>query len=533
MTDFTAHRDVIVVGAGPVGLTAALLLADAGVRTTVVEKATAPGDLPRAISLQDESFRILEQIGVAEELKAESLLDTGSRYFGLDDVLLAEARPVPSRIGHPAKTQFDQPILEQLLFDRAVAHPDLELLLGTEATGLAQDTSGVLLEVTGPDGTATLRSDWLVAADGGRSFIRSSLGVKMVGSTQPQRWIVIDLLNETTQHDPYAEFHCDGKRPYVKVPGIKGRLRFEFMLFDHEDADAMTTPESIRELMRPFRAELDPDDVRRAAVYVAHQRVAETYRSGRVFLAGDAAHLMPPFAGQGLNAGMRDGSNIAWKLTEAVRGGATERLLDSYGTERRTHGHQMMKVSHRIGAVVMATGRRATRLRDATIQLLRKAPAVHDFLANMRFITPPDYSAGMAVPSASQSRVLPAAPVGRALAQPDVVDAAGTTAGLDTHLGNGWAVVGISADPAELDPYFQRLGVVPLRLDGPGTQDAAPGLRETTALLTEGHTGEPVFVLVRPDRYVAAVFTPDEQEQTVQSLRGFVDDRLRPAPSTR
>lgn len=528
------HVEVAVVGAGPIGLVAALLLADAGVSVTVVEKATAPGDLPRAISLQDESFRTFEQIGVADALKAESLLDTGSRYLGLGGTLLAQAKPVPSRIGHPAKTQFDQPILEQLLFDRAVEHPGVDFRLGHEATQIAQDTDRVLLTVTGPEGEAVIEADWLLGADGGRSFVRSALDIKLEGTTQPQRWIVIDLLNETAQHDPYAVFHCDGERPYVLVPGVDGRLRLEYMLFDDEDADAMTTPEKIRELVRPFRAELKDEDVRRAAVYVAHQRVAETYRRGRCFLIGDAAHLMPPFAGQGLNAGVRDATNIAWKLVEAVRGGATEALLDSYGTERRTHGAAMVKISQRIGAVVMATHPVLTRARDLFFQAVRRVPRVHDYLANMRFISPPDYSDGVAVPGGP---ALDSLQVGRALAQPQVRTAPDADpVGLDRVLGHGWAVLGLGADadPAGLDPYFAAIGAVPVRLVGPGvstagevTDTATAVVSEAAPTLTAGAPAAPVYALIRPDKYVAAVFTAQDQQRVVAGLRRFVDDRLR------
>lgn len=535
------HQEVIVVGAGPIGLTAALWLADAGIHTTVVEKATEPGDQPRAISLQDESFRTFERLGIADTLKAESLLDTGSRYLGLGDTLLAEAKPVPSKIGHPAKTQFDQPILEQLLFDRAVEHPHLNFLLGTEAIGLTQDTDGVTLEVSSSSGTRTLSAPWLIGADGGRSFTRSALGIKLEGTTQPQRWIVIDLLNERTERDPYAVFHCDGQRPYVLVPGIKGRLRLEYMLFDHEDADAMTTPDKIRELVRPFRAELKDEDVRRAAVYVAHQRVAETYRTGRAFLVGDAAHLMPPFAGQGLNAGVRDAGNIAWKLVEAIKGGATEQLLDSYNSERRTHGAKMVKVSQRIGAVVMAIHPVGTRLRDRVVQLLRKAPAVHNYLANMRFITPPDYSDGVAVPLEGSSP-LPEIVVGRALSQPQVrplqedLNHAEAT-GLDAHLGAGWSVIGVGADAdlGGLSPYFTALGAALVHLHGSAESTVARGgekvshVVEVEPTITRGHHGAPVYVVVRPDRYVGAVFTADQQSAVVDHLRTFIDDRSRNA----
>lgn len=531
-----------MIGAGPVGLTAALLLADAGVRTTVLERATEPGDLPRAISLQDESLRTFAQLGIADALKAESLLDTGSRYIGLNDTLLAEAKPVPSRIGQPAKSQFDQPILEQLLFERALDHPNLDFHLGAEATQIAHDTDGV--EVTysqstaGPNGTVTeslrLGAQWLIGADGGKSFTRSALGISLVGTTQPQRWLVIDLLNETRALDPYAEFHCDGKRPYVLVPGVDGRLRIEFMLFDGEDAEAMTRPERIRELVVPkFRASLDETDVRRAAVYVAHQRVASTYRQGRAFLVGDAAHLMPPFAGQGLNAGIRDAHNIAWKLIEAIRGGATDALMETYEIERRTHGASMVKISHRIGAVVMATNPVLTRLRDAAVKVVNLVPSARFFLANMRFITPPDYGAGAAVAPSEDAPSAPEVMVGRALSQPLVRDAAGAIKGLDEHLGRGWAVIGLGADPEELGPYWRGIGATHIALRRPSQgepehrSDGVIALTEVDRTLTRGIGGTTTFVVVRPDRYVAALFTLPEEENVIAEMRRYVDDRIR------
>lgn len=529
-----SHWDVIVVGAGPVGLTAALLLAEAKVKVAVVEKAEKPGDLPRAISLQDESLRILAPLGIAEPLKAESLCDTGSRYFGLNGLLLAEAKPVASRIGQPAKSQFDQPIMEELLFNKALEHPGLDFLLGHEVTGIQQDTEVVQLDIKNASGERVLTSNWVIAADGGRSFIRGALDIDLEGTTQPQRWIVVDLLNEQKARDPFAEFHCDGKRPYVLVPGIKGRLRIEFMLFDNEDADEMTTPEKIRELMLPFRAELDEKDVRRAAVYVAHQRVAKDYRKGRVFLVGDAAHLMPPFAGQGLNAGIRDASNAAWKVIEAVRGGASEKLLDSYGVERRAHGAKMMQLSQRIGAVVMATNPVATKLRDASFTLLKRVPQVHSYLANMRFISPPDYSDGVAISTDTAIEEAISVRVGRSLPQPQVKNAAGEETNLDAVLGTGWSVIGLGGDLTSLDPYFAELGAtfVDLR-DGkssettPALTDGVTVVEESAPLITASQPTEPLFIVVRPDKYVAAVFSPRNEGAVVDALRNFVDTRVR------
>lgn len=517
---------VIVVGAGPVGLVTALLLADAGVRTTLVEKQTEPGDLPRAISLQDESFRTLEQLGLADGLKAESLLDTGSRYFGLGDRLLLEARPVASRLGHPAKTQFDQPVLERLLWERAVEHETLQFVRGAEATDFVQDADGVTLTVTVAGAPQTLKADWLVGADGGRSPIRTALGIDLVGTTQPQRWIVVDLLNEPRPREKFAEFHGDGVRPYVLVPGLDGRLRIEFMLFDHEDPEEMTTPERIRELVvSRFRASLAPTDVRRAVVYVAHQRIARTYRSGRAFLVGDAAHLMPPFAGQGLNAGIRDATNLSWKLAAAVAGSGTEALLDSYEVERRPHAASMVTISRRIGAVVMATHPVLTRLRDVVVRSVALVPRVRDYLANMRFITPPDYAAGAVV---TGEPTLETVTVGRALSQPLVRDATGAEAGLDTHLGPGWALLQIGGATVEVDPYWKSIGATRLHLLPPGVTPAAGEVSETSPVLTTGATEGTVLVAVRPDRYVAAVFDPAQEREVIEGLRAFVTE---PPPS--
>lgn len=521
-TESAARDDVIVVGAGPIGLVAALLMADRGLRVTVIEKMTAPGDLPRAISLQDESLRTFAQLGVADALKKESLLDTGSRYFGLGERLLLEAKPVPSRIGHPAKTQFDQPILEDLLFARAQSHERITFLTGTEVTAVAQDTERVVV-TTGDD---RHEASWLVGADGGKSLVRKQLGIGLVGTTQPQRWIVVDLVNETSRRDPFAEFHCDGRRPYVIVPGVDGRLRIEFMLFDHEDADAMTTPEAIRDLVVPtFRDELRPADVRRAVVYIAHQRIAATFRAGRAFLIGDAAHLMPPFAGQGLNAGVRDASNLAWKLVEAVRGGATDALLDTYETERRAHGAAMVTVSRRIGRVVMATGRIVPRLRDLAVRAISRVPSAREHLANMRFITPPDYSRGAAV---AGGPACPHLAVGRALPQPIVQTPDGDELLLDELLGDGWAVITIGgASPDAPDDYWRRLGArfIAVRRTGSAATRAGEVTELAPQLVPHGFSGR-AHIVVRPDRYVAAVYGDDE-ERVVSGLREFIDVEVR------
>lgn len=517
--------DVVVVGAGPVGLTLALLLAERGTQVTVVDPLTAPGDLPRAISIADETFRIMDELGLAEALKDEAYLDTGARYFGLGGRLLAESRPVPSRTGHPAKSQFDQPVLEQLLWDRAVAHPKVDLLAGHRVTRIAQDASSVTVTVTPEDGAApfTLRTPWLAAADGGRSFARDELGVPLVGSTQEERWVVIDLLNVPGEREPFAEFHGNGERPLVLVPGVKGRLRLEYMMLPGDDADEIVRPERIRELVLPFHPEVRDEDIRRAVVYVAHRRLAKTYRVGRAFLVGDAAHLMPPFSGQGLNAGLRDAANLAWKLQAVLEGTGTDLLLDTYESERRSHAKKMVRVSHLTGSVVMARGVAAV-VRDVVFKAAGLVPTAKDYLSNMRFITPPKHTDGAVVPAADDVDERLAAMVGATLSQPLVETVAGERSLLDRHLGPGWSLVALGPDSdlgtgaAWAGAHRVRLVPATERAGGGELVDLAGALADPAARLGRTHV-----LVVRPDRYVAAVLTARSEADVTARLRTYVN----------
>ncbi|HKU11170.1 MAG TPA: bifunctional 3-(3-hydroxy-phenyl)propionate/3-hydroxycinnamic acid hydroxylase [Sinomonas sp.] len=511
-----SRTDVAIIGAGPTGLAAAALLADYGVRVTVLEKHPSTGDEPRAISITDESLRILQQLGVLEGASSEMLLDTGARYFGRKGQLIAEVKPASSRLGHPGKSQFDQPDLEARLAAAVAARTNARLRFKHEVTSIADGPEGVTLTVTGPQGASSFSARWVIACDGGRSFARGALGIGLEGSTQVEKWVVVDLRNVPGEPERFAEFHCNGRRPVVVVPGAGGRRRYEFMLLPGDDEAEILSHESIARLVAPFHP-ISLGDVRRAAVYVAHQRVAARYRSGHVLLAGDAAHLMPPFAGQGLNAGLRDAANLAWKVAAVVSGGGTDALLDTYEAERLPHARDMVRLSHRIGQVVMSTSPTVNLLRDTTVNAVGIVPSWKRWLTGMKFLKQPHFRAGCVVPA--DAALPPAARelVGRSLSQPQVRLRSGVDVGLDEVIGNSWALL----SPAD----HGALGVIALPEGSDNRQQAVETLVSDRTGAFAAAVG--AHILVRPDRYVAAVFTDTASAVTLTHLAKYCSGPAR------
>ncbi|MHA2787644.1 FAD-dependent monooxygenase [Corynebacterium sp. S7] len=484
--------DVLVVGAGPIGLIAANLMADQGLNVILAEKNHTTSDLPRAISATDETLRIMEEIGILDKLAPEMLLNTGARYFGRNDQLLAEVHPARMVLGQPGKSQFDQPVMEALLLEAAEKRNKIDLRFDTEVFGVRETGSGVEADLIDGTGKTTVNAKWIVAADGGRSPMRAQLGITLEGSTQTQKWIVLDIVDSEIKSEAFSEFHCNGSRPVVVVPGVNGRRRYEFMLLPSDSEEVVTTDDFIIDLVSPFE-KISASNIRRAAVYVAHQRIAATFRRGHTILIGDAAHLMPPFAGQALNAGARDAANVAWKISEIVQHGAPESLIDTYEEERRPHAADMVRLSHLIGKVVMATNRYLVLARDVAVNASGLIPPLKKWITGMRFLKQPHYTSGCVVPSSDKTLQKF---VGSAVPQPSLTTADGEKTPMDRLLGNGWSLV---------------------RIQGAGNIEIAslqePG-KKVSAIDSDGQFAEiphNTTLIIRPDRYVAAA-VPRSQE---------------------
>ncbi|HZP52498.1 bifunctional 3-(3-hydroxy-phenyl)propionate/3-hydroxycinnamic acid hydroxylase [Actinocrinis sp.] len=514
----TQHVSVAVVGAGPVGATAANLLGVYGVSTLIVDRERDIVEYPRAIGVDDESLRTFQSGGLADEIVRTAIQNVPLKFFDAAGRCLADIRPSARDYGWHKRNIFMQPKAEAVLREGLRRFPHVRMDLGTQLRELKQDDDGVSLLMADESGeTREVRADYVIAADGGRSSIRSQLGIPLEGSTHPRKWVVIDCAKDPLDA-PYTALRCDPRRPYVSAHLPDDHRRWEFMLFPGEDADELLAPESVKGLLQRHAGAPAAADVLRARVYTHHSRIAARFVAGRVALAGDAAHLMPPWAGQGMNTGIRDVTNLCWKLAAIVRGQADPSLLATYDAERRPHAKAMIELSTTLGRVLAPKRLSAARLRDLTLRAASLAPAIRAWILEMRFKPVPDYRAGFV---AHDGDAGDAPSVGRMLPQPMVEMPAGSHVRLDDALGPWFAVLGFECDPLarlsgdELAAVrrFQPRVVKILKSRAGTRHHAQPCVSDDTVVIEDldNHL-RPWFqaqgrnvAFVRPDRFVAAM----------------------------
>jgi 3-(3-hydroxy-phenyl)propionate hydroxylase len=536
--DRPSRASVVIVGGGPNGMATAHLLGAYGIRTVVVEREAQILEYPRAVGMDDEALRLFQAVGLADRLARDMIQNVPMRLFRADGKCFAHIRPGTREFGWWRRNIFMQQLAEKVLREGLSRYAHVELRLGEEVVGVSQDASGVTLQVRDASGrTYALPCDYCVAADGGRSPMREMLGLKLVGRTHPIKWVVVDARNAQVDA-PYTALNCDPRRPNVCIYLPYGFRRWEFLVFPHEDAQAIAEPDSVRRLLAPHVADPDRLEIVRARAYTHHSRVAERFVEGRVALIGDAAHLSPPWIGQGLNAGLRDAGNIAWKLAGIVRGQLAPSVLQTYEQERHRHAKAMIALADAFGAMLMPTSRAKAWLRDRFFSAIRLAPGVRDYVLQMRFKPMPRYEQGVVVPAPG------ATAVGRMLIQPDVEDAAGERRRLDDVLGPWFAVIGWEIDPqAGMTDADRRcwnaLGARFVRISR-ARSGSQPGLRLQSTHGTvcvedvDNHFADWIaahpcaIVVVRPDRYVAAQTTPAGLPEVARALRPFM-----PAPPAR
>ncbi|MBV8521696.1 MAG: bifunctional 3-(3-hydroxy-phenyl)propionate/3-hydroxycinnamic acid hydroxylase [Acetobacteraceae bacterium] len=499
--------EVAIVGAGPVGLMIANLLGTAGVRVTVLERNKGLLNLPRAIAYDGETLRLFTQVGLFEQIAPGLIPNPRVRHLNARRVALMEAdSPARGLYGHSALGTFYQPNFENVLLNGLSRFDAVRVLFEHTVTDLTQDAKGVELKISSPQGERKLRAQFAIGCDGGTSGVRTMLGVRLVGSTYTERWLVVDAIVKNHGVSQIT-FHCDPRRPRVELPVVGDRVRWEFMQLPGESEEVLKNDDTVRKLVTQYTM-YGEFEIERKAVYTFHARVADHWRRGRVFLAGDAAHLMPPFAGQGMNGGLKDAVNLSWKLVAVLRGQAPDSILDSYEAERAPVVRRIVEVSRRLGSVIMPTSRIAAAARDSLFAGLNLSRRFRAFIGAGKIVPRP--AIGRSVLTAAGRDAL----IGQMVPQPMVSSAQGIGL-LDQHVsGHQWMALGINEDPALLLSnrdlaILDALGARFICLNGASLDRRTLALRcADQGFIRWAEQHQVGAVLVRPDRFIAARLDP-------------------------
>ena len=506
--------DLIIVGCGPVGAMAANLAGQAGLSAVVIEEAGQVYNLPRAIHFDAHIMRILQQAGLADAVLPHTRVSERSTFYGADSkIIRVHNWPVSTPYGWQAHYMFYQPELERVLRAGLRRHEQVEVRLGVRVSGLEQRSSSVSATtedmLTGERGEITAR--YLIGADGASSLMRSACGIRLLDRNFDEQWLVVDVRTDTELAGPNeSEMFCDPARPSTRVPGPGNHHRWEFMLLPGESPRDIQQPEAILGLLKPW-LRADEVEIIRGAVYRFHALVADLWRAGRVFLAGDAAHQTPPFLGQGLCHGLRDVQNLIMKIGAALAGGPEDALLDSYQAERRPHVEQIIDIAVAVGRDICLLDPAAAAERD---QRMREAAANGTELQTTFQAVPP-LRGGLFTTTTGAGELFP---------QPAVRTTASTQALFDDVVGDEVAMVATSSAARELRPLADELAMPLIVAEDASTE---PGLLAAVSGDLDRWLAERQarVAIVRPDRYVhGTAHDLGEAETMARELRA-----LRPA----
>jgi 3-(3-hydroxy-phenyl)propionate hydroxylase len=361
--------EVAIVGFGPAGAIAACWLGQAGVKTLVLDKSRTIWEIPRAMALDHEILRVFQNIGVIERVLPHTAPFGASEHFGAAGQLIRRIDVVapPYPLGYLPNVVFTQPPVEAILRERAHAHPSVIVKLGWELIALSQEKASVAIQIQDEAGSIETRTAaYVIACDGASSTMRRLLGIPLDDLGFDEPWLVVDLVVHEAalaKLPTVCAQYCDPARPYTYIIGPGNHRRWEIMLNPGEDPRLMEREENVWNLLSRW---VEPADGKlwRAGSYRFHALLAHTWRRGNVFLAGDAAHQQPPFLGQGMCQGVRDVTNLCWKLVSVLAGDSCDALLDTYGEERKRHVATLTGRIKEIGAAICERDPEAARLRD-------------------------------------------------------------------------------------------------------------------------------------------------------------------------
>ncbi|GAA3167627.1 MULTISPECIES: bifunctional 3-(3-hydroxy-phenyl)propionate/3-hydroxycinnamic acid hydroxylase [Streptomyces] len=481
--------DVALVGYGPTGVIAALTLARNGVSAVALERDQDLYPRARAVTVDDWTMRIFQDLGIDERVEKKIEPQRALRWITYDGTQLMRVDRPRSVLGCRARAfNIYQPAMEAELRAAAEEYGDrLTVHYGAEVTGLAQDADGVTVTAadTATGERRTVRARYAIGADGGSSATRGRIGCQLLGETGDVTWVVIDCrVKRWWPHRDTLTFWSDKKRPVVDIALSAGNHRWEIPLLPDETPADYPTSAEVWPLLEALGVTPDDVEIHQHAFYRHHVRMADTWRADRVFLAGDAAHLMPPWAGAGMQTGIRDAHDLGWKLARVIKGELPASWLDTYEAERRPSAAFFTELAVSLGQVVK---QEVTGVEPP----LNAEPRLRG-----GWLRGPVDGSGI---------------VGRMVPQPVVGNTAGRMSRLDDLLGRGFVLLADDTDPATLltpeeKAAWDALGARYLAVRPKSAHTRGPDelvdLDEVLLPWLRGHGAR--AVAVRPDKFVAA-----------------------------
>lgn len=478
---------VVIVGAGPTGITAATLLAQYGIDCLVLDRWSSVYPQPRAVHMDDEICRIVARLGLADHFAAISRPACGLRLLDKSMRVLAEFRRDPSNSVHgfPQANMFDQPDLETLLRANLERYPCAQFRGDAEVTDIDDDGQGRIRVTFGDraDGTKhVVDAHYVLGCDGANSIVRTYMGTSMHDMKFDQRWLVVDIATTADLHQ-WDGVHqvCNPNRAATFMRIGETRYRWEFRLLPGETEDDFADLDALRPLIDPWVGDVSSADLQlvRVAEYTFRAKVADRWRRGNIILLGDAAHLTPPFIGQGMGAGLRDAMNLSWKLAGVVNGSLPPSVLDTYEQERKPHVRHMIGLALIVGWSMTAGGELGNLIRRFVVPRLHFVPGLREKIVDSR--TPALHRSALVIKSRGRRQL------GGTLC-PHPVLADGQR--LDAIIGNGFALVATKPPKSPECDLLEQRGTV-VHIAEPGSE-LARWLRR----------GRATAAIIRPDRTV-------------------------------
>ena len=493
--------DVVIIGYGPVGAALATYLGKLGVNALVVDKAADILRMPRAIALDNEALRVLLQIGL-EDGSFEKIIIPKVKmkcpYLGE----FAEINTSGKFDQLPKLVTFYQPELEKALREKVEKYPHIQVAISTEFIGYEEIEDSLKVKLKDASGVIhTISCKYLVAADGASSKIRDLIGQSFRGESYVEDWLIVDANQRTGKAIDHVEFICDPLRPMPHMPAPGGRERWEFMLQAGETRAEMENPEKIKELLKAWGTQ--DINIERQAVYRFHARCCDRFSKGRIFLVGDAAHITPPFVGQGLVAGLRDIANLGWKLSLVLKNQANKNILESYDHERRPHARKMINLAKFMGHMVMPQNKLSAIAVHGLMKSICHTPKIGSLVTDLKMKPQNRFTTGL-FHKQYKNRVFG---TGGQLEQIELIGQQGQVRLSDDVFADNFVILGFGADPQMyLD---QNLLQQWKKIDGKFFAVTSPNVvpmgkhwfvDQEMKWITK--LTQPWFVIIRPDRII-------------------------------